>query len=205
MARVYALCAVLFFVAAPALALGRPVEDGGNPPIVASVANTILAQSVAQPSAAQSTTTTTATPLDTSSVSNPAVTVTPTAAPAATKYSPVTIPYGEWISQVLSWVLGIAGIVVSGLISVHFPAVAKQWNVNQIIQNAANYGVAATSGALAGKAASVQISNQVLEQAVAYVVTNAPAYAKDLGVTLRPKIIARLGALGVLPADFTAT
>jgi hypothetical protein len=116
----------------------------------------------------------------------------------------VTIPYGEWVSQLLSWVMGLAVTLVAGLVSVHFPALAKQYNVNQILEKAASYGVAVTNGAIAGKSASVQISNAVLEQAVTYVVQNAPAYAKDLGDTLRPKIIARLGALGILPADFTA-
>ena len=111
----------------------------------------------------------------------------------------VTVPLGDWIATALSGassvVLAVAGWVVARWV----PIWARQYLTDRLLANAVDYALGAVAGAARGKVLTVPIANRVLAEAMSYAVANAPALARWLGDTLKPKILARLGAAGAIP------
>ncbi len=121
------------------------------------------------------------------------------AADAAPAPAAVTVPLGDWIATALEWassvVLAVAGWVVARWV----PVWARQYLTDRLLANAVDYALGAVAGAARGKVLTVPVANRVLAEAMSYAVANAPALANWLGDTLRPKILARLGAAGAIP------
>jgi hypothetical protein len=135
---------------------------------------------------------------------------------AQTAAAPVTgavvIPWGDWLAPALA---SIRDASVAGLVALISWAVAKfipqaqgfleAARVEQLIGRAVDFGIASAGGAVHGKAATIPVANAVLEQALNYAIQAAPALAEKLADTLRPKIIARIAAAGLVPAAAAVT
>jgi hypothetical protein len=120
----------------------------------------------------------------------------------------VVVPWGDWLSAVLvdvrNFILSAAGIVLSFVLTKFWPAgkaFIEAARVEQLLGRAVDFGIAAVAGATKGKTATIPIANEVLERALEYAVDAAPSLATKLAETLRPKLIARIGAAGIVPAN----
>lgn len=120
----------------------------------------------------------------------------------------VSIPWGDFLAAGLEWARGILVAVLLGVTSIglhkFLPNAAGAVNmvqVEQLIGRAVDYGITATEGATKGRVVAIPIANAVLEAAADYAIAAAPTLAGKVGDMLRPKIIARLGEAGLVPAD----
>ncbi|SNB83131.1 hypothetical protein SAMN06265338_12429 [Rhodoblastus acidophilus] len=123
---------------------------------------------------------------------------------ADTAATTVVIPWGDWLSSLLASVASLAIALLSFVVAKWAPAYVKVLLTDDLISKAVNYGFGAVEGAVAGKTLSLSTTNLVLAAAEQYAVSSAPAISKWLGANLRPLILAKLSALGVVPADATA-
>lgn len=116
----------------------------------------------------------------------------------------VTAPYGDWIASALT---ASATIVVSlaGFIAHRFlPPALKLLITDSVISKGVDYAIAATAGAVRGKEAHIDLTNEIIATAARWVIGNEPKIASWAGANLQPLIIARLSALGVVPAEASA-
>lgn len=110
----------------------------------------------------------------------------------------VTVPYGDWAASVVQFLGGIASFVITGFILTKagpLGGLIKMMKIDQLLEKAVQYGINKVSGAVAGKALTIEIGNEVLREAVDYAVKSAPASLIEWagGVEMiREKIIARL-------------
>lgn len=133
-------------------------------------------------------------------------------APVATAAPSVTIPVGAWTGGILDWLaeimLGAAGLFIAFL-SRNLPAsvvgLVSMLVTEQTLKRAIDWAFAQVKTATKGKEVTIPTANALLDAAAEYVVANAPSLAGKLGETLRPKLVARLSAEGVMPAESTAT
>lgn len=123
---------------------------------------------------------------------------------AAPATSTVSIPWGDWLAGLLATTASIVAAVLSWVVGRFAPAIVKTVLTNDVIAKGVDYALAAVEGAVRGKTADVAISNEILAAAVTYIRDHYPTIAKWIGANLEPLIIARLSALGVLPAEASA-
>lgn len=123
---------------------------------------------------------------------------------AVTTPATVAVPYGDWITLFLGWardgLLALASLAVARFA----PAAIKTLLTEQVLGRAIDYAIAAIDGAVKGRAVDLTTTNLLLAAAEKYVVANAPKLAKSIGDMLRPKLLARLGAAGVVSETTTA-
>jgi hypothetical protein len=118
--------------------------------------------------------------------------------------SSVIVPIGAWISAILTWARdGFLALLAFG-VARWAPDALRQYLTNQLLAKAVDYAMGVVQGAVRGKELSVSTINPVLKQAESYAVANAPKLAAWLGATLKPKLMARLSAIGALPAEATS-
>lgn len=72
------------------------------------------------------------------------------------------------------------------------------------ISQAVDAGFALVEGAEKGKALEIPVANKVIRKAAQYLVDVAPELIKELGENLGPMLVARLSAIGALPASASA-
>lgn len=127
------------------------------------------------------------------------------AAAAATVDAPapqtVTIPWGDWIAATLIGARDLATVLLAGVVARVAPAWAQQYTTNEVLGRAIDYGIAMASGVVKGKTATITQTNEALFYAEKYVVENAPALAKKLADTLKPKLLARASDAGIIPPE----
>lgn len=117
----------------------------------------------------------------------------------------VVVPYGDWLSAGLTVLNGlpIASVVIGWFLvaiqNLGLPAqvasLLKTMITEQMLGKAIDYALNAVAGATKGRALSVSVSNDVLRQALGYVVDNAPGWLTAwLGGPdgIRTRILARL-------------
>ena len=126
------------------------------------------------------------------------------AADAAASSSDVVVPWGVWLSSLLASLVSIAVAGFSYVVARFAPAYLKLFLTNDLIAKAVNYGFGAVEGAVAGQVLDVKTANAVVSAAANYAVQAEPQFAAWLGANLMPTILAKLSALGVLPADASA-
>lgn len=133
------------------------------------------------------------------------------AAPQAFAADAIAVPWGDWLAGALQYFHEILATLIVALVSMAMRGLPAQvrdivlaMRVEQIIARALDYGIGAVSNAVKGRTLDVRTANAVLNAGADYVVANAPALAGKLGETLRPKILARMSAAGILPPDSTA-
>ncbi|WP_454813748.1 hypothetical protein [Labrys neptuniae] len=110
----------------------------------------------------------------------------------------VSLPIGQWISDIGTVVLAIAGGLIAWIVR-KLPAQIAQIittaQVDQMLTKAIGYAINAVEGATAGKTLNVNVGNAVLAQALNYVTVHAPQWLIEwLGGldAIAQKIIARL-------------
>ncbi|MEY9110386.1 hypothetical protein ABH999_006582 [Bradyrhizobium yuanmingense] len=117
---------------------------------------------------------------------------------AAEASGTVTWSYGEWISQwagALGTVLAAVAMWALRLLPGQIYAVLVAARADQIIQKGIDYGIAMAVGASKDNALTVNIGNDVLAQALQYVVDHAPGWLQAwMGgpEQIAQKIVARL-------------
>lgn len=113
----------------------------------------------------------------------------------------ITVPWGDWLDSLLT---ASATIVVSlfGWVVHRFapPAIAA-FVTNDVIEKAVNYAIATTAGAAHGREAHINVTNDLIAAAANWIIANEPRIADWAGSNLRPLIVARLAAVGIVPAD----
>lgn len=123
----------------------------------------------------------------------------------------VAIPWGDWLAAALAWgrdllVYGVIALV--GLAMRRLPASIVTFleaaQVEQLLTRAVDYAIAAVAGAQHGKSAELSIANTVLEQALTYACAHGPDLAAKYADTLHAKVLARMAAAGVVPAEASA-
>lgn len=123
------------------------------------------------------------------------------AAPAGTT---VSLPWGDALAGLLATTASIVAAVLSWVVGRFAPAIIKTVLTNDVIAKGVDYALGAVEGAVRGKTADVRLSNTIVAAAANYIAGNYPTIAKWIGDNLQPLIIARLSALGVLPAEASA-
>jgi hypothetical protein len=118
--------------------------------------------------------------------------------------SDVVVPWGAWLSSILSSIVSLAVAVASYVVARWAPAYLKLFLTNDLITKAVNYGFGAVEGAVAGQTLDIKTANAVVSAAANYAVQAEPRFAAWLGANLMPTILAKLSSLGVLPAEASA-
>lgn len=110
----------------------------------------------------------------------------------------VTVPYGEWIYDFgQNWLLPVVIAAVGWALR----KLPKEWQglalaarVDQLLANAIQYGINATSGAVRTKTLDVETGNAVMHIALQYAIQHGPSIVKSAGgvTRIQEKILARL-------------
>lgn len=110
----------------------------------------------------------------------------------------VTIPVSEWVSASGTFVASILASLVVWLyrkLPAQIGDILKTMKVEQLLEKAVTYGINAVVGATKDKPLTINVGNQVVAQAVQYVISHGPAWLVSwMGgeAMIREKIIARL-------------
>lgn len=130
------------------------------------------------------------------------------AAADAVAADPVVLPAGAWAVAFLSFVKEFIVpvlLLALGWASRKLPAQAgalvNAMITEQVVSRAVDWGFATTAGVIKGRTLTLPQASAVIMAAEQYAIANAPGWAKLVGDLLRPKIVARLGATGSLPAE----
>jgi hypothetical protein len=110
----------------------------------------------------------------------------------------VTVPYGSWISDAadLLWTV-ILGAIAWALRQLPGQAAdfLKMLRVEQLLARSKEFGVNRTQGAVAGKALSLNVGNEVLAKALQYAIDNGPKWMIEWmggAAGVRQKLLARI-------------
>jgi hypothetical protein len=123
----------------------------------------------------------------------------------------VTIPLGALINDILAALhpaaVSLASLALAWLAARLGPDIARALHaahIDQVMTRAIEAGFALVEGAEKGKVLEIPVANAVLRQAAQYLVAQAPGLFKELGDNLGQMLIARLSAIGALPAEASA-
>jgi hypothetical protein len=123
----------------------------------------------------------------------------------------VTFPVGTLLNEMLSALqpaaVSLAGLALTWLAARLGPDIAHALHaahIDQVMTRAIEAGFAFAEGAAKGKVLDVPIANAVLREAANYVSAQAPGLFKELGDKLGQMLIARLSAMGAVPANASA-
>lgn len=123
----------------------------------------------------------------------------------------VAFPVGALLTELLSAMqpvaVSLAGLALTWLVAKLGPGIARALyaaHVDQVMTRAIEAGFALAEGAAKGKVLDVPVSNEVLRQAASYVSIQAPSLFKEVGDKLGQMLVARLSAMGALPANASA-
>lgn len=123
----------------------------------------------------------------------------------------VVIPWGDWLGLALTYLREIVIAAVSAVflwlirrLPTQIAELITAMRLEQLLARATDYAIAAVAGAAKDKTMSVQITNQVIAEAVSYAVRSAPSLADKFADSLRAKILARLADKAVLAPEVSA-
>lgn len=129
----------------------------------------------------------------------------------AASTSIVAFPVGTLLIEIFSALqpvaVSFAGLALTWLAAKLGPDIARALyaaHVDQVMTRAIEAGFALAEGAAKGKVLDVAIANEVLRQAATYVSIQAPGLFKDVGDKLGQMLVARLSAMGAVPANASA-
>ena len=129
----------------------------------------------------------------------------------------VTIPWGNWIVQVLDVLQPMLLIALTGVTTYIMAAFVPPWikafagqaaqnRINQVLEKAVLSGIAQTKEAVTGQRTTIPIASDILARAAQYAVDQAPDLVKHATNgevdNLLKMILARMEQLNVAPADF---
>lgn len=110
----------------------------------------------------------------------------------------VSIPYGDWIAALANTLIMVLTAAVAWAfrqLPANIVAILVTIRAEQVVSKAIEYGINAVAGAVKGKSLDVPIANQVIREALDYVVKQAPGWLVSwVGGEdgLRRMIVARL-------------
>lgn len=122
------------------------------------------------------------------------------AAPAS-----VTIPWGDWLASLLTASATVLVSLIAFILHRFAPPAIAAFVTNDVIEKAVNYAIATTAGAAHGREAQIEVTNDLIAAAANWVIANEPKIADWAGANLCPLIVARLAAVGVVPAEASAS
>lgn len=129
----------------------------------------------------------------------------------------VTIPWGNWIIQVLDVLQPMVLLALTGVTTYIMGAFVPPWikafagqaaqnRINQVLEKAVLSGIAQTREAVQGKRTTIPIANDILERAAQYAIDQAPELVKTAAHgefdNLLKMLLARMEALNVAPENF---
>jgi hypothetical protein len=138
-------------------------------------------------------------------LTSPAVAADAGSAAVAAQPVTVTIPWGDWLGQLLTATATIVVSLIGWTVHRFAPQSLQAFITNDVIAKAVDYAIATTAGAAHGKTASIPVSNELIAVALNWIVANEPKIADWSGANLRPLIVAKLAASGVVPSDASAS
>ncbi len=112
--------------------------------------------------------------------------------------SGISIPIAVWLQAISDWVIPIISVAVLWLIRKlpsQIAGILTTLRVDQLLEKAIAYAINTVVGASKDKTLNVSTGNQVVDKALQFIVTNAPAWMIKWmgdGDAIRQKIIARL-------------
>lgn len=117
----------------------------------------------------------------------------------------VTLPWGDWLNAILAEAMTFIGVLLMAIITFaasKLPPAAQAFitaerikQVEQVLERAIGFGINSLGEKVKGQTISVDVKNEVVEQALQYVIDHAPQKLIDWmgGIdAIREKIIARL-------------
>lgn len=116
----------------------------------------------------------------------------------------VTIPWGDWLASLLSASATVVVSLIGWVVHRFAPPAIAAFVTNDVIEKAVNYAIATTTGAAHGREAHIEVTNDLIARAADWIIANEPKIADWAGENLRPLIVARLAAVGVVPAEASA-
>lgn len=129
----------------------------------------------------------------------------------AASQSAVVLPLGAWLNELLSALqpaaVSLASLALAWLAAKLGPDIGRALraaHVDQVMTRAIEAGFALAEGAAKDKVLEVSIANEVLRAAATYVGAQAPRLFDELGENLGQMLVARLSAMGSLPATASA-
>jgi hypothetical protein len=125
--------------------------------------------------------------------------------------SVAALPVGTLLNELLSALqpaaVSLAGLALTWLAAKLGPDIARALHaahIDQVMTRAIEAGFALAEGAARGKVLDIPVANEVLREAAGYVCAQAPSLFKELGDRLGQMLVARLSAMGALPASASA-
>lgn len=122
------------------------------------------------------------------------------AAPAS-----VTIPWGDWLASLLTASATVVVSLIGWVVHRFAPPAIAAFVTNDVIKKAVDFAIATTRDAIHGKEASIGVTNELIAAAASWIIANEPKIADWAGENLRSLIVARLAAVGVVPAAASAS
>lgn len=143
--------------------------------------------------------------------------------PAVTTIAPtnvVSVPWGDWVTsfltlanvqQALGALLLAAALALVGMLPAWVQEFVRPliltWRTNQLFEKQASAAIAGVSGAVAGKTASVSVTNEIVRTMLLMVVQRGAPVVLDFAGrearALAEKALARLGDRGIVPPEYT--
>lgn len=117
----------------------------------------------------------------------------------------VTIPWGDWLGSLLTASATVVVSIIGFIVHRFLPPALSSLITDSVINKAVDYAIATTRDAIHGKEASIGVTNQLIAAAANWIIANEPKIADWAGDNLCPLIVARLAAVGVVPADASAS
>lgn len=125
--------------------------------------------------------------------------------PAFAADTAVSVPWGNWVSEILSQLMLAAGTIIAFVLAWavrYVPAALRGYadkqriaQVEQLLERALGWGVGSVKGAVEGKSLSVDVGSKVVAEALQYAVDNGPGWLIGWmgGIDgVREKLLARL-------------
>lgn len=104
-----------------------------------------------------------------------------TASAALAQTTAVQVPVGNWTVATLAFIRDSIPAIVAGVVAWGFRflpeqivAILKGMRVEQIISRGIDYGINAVVGAVRGKTLSVDVANEVIAEALQYILDRIP-------------------------------
>lgn len=110
----------------------------------------------------------------------------------------VSLPVGDWLTALGEWIAPLVGIAALWLIRklpAQIAGILMTMRADQLLEKAVAYALNAVQGAAKGKSLDFSTGSKVADEALQYVVTNAPGWLISwLGGpdAIRQKIVARI-------------
>lgn len=111
----------------------------------------------------------------------------------------IIIPWGEWVYNFIKTLEPVILTFSAVSIPVLINNALVRFFASGALTNAVNAAIANTENAVRGASSSVDVSNQILNEAIRWMIANEPKAANYYGPKLRDFLTAELAKTGTIP------